>query len=278
MDDNKDYYLKVNIDVTAPATGGRVGLYLQGGRNVVIIGGTIKIRSQATTGDAADPSVVLVDDGNSAGVVLLEGCDFQSVNGPTLRSKRELRIVNSRIVCKTFQGDHSDAHADIWQSWDRGPGKVVLQGVTGISDYTGLSVLMEPNPTWVKVKDVNVRFEPDHTGPAVYFGDEKNTVWSGMAWFKGGAGEMLDDSLAGFGGDNCAYRITRKSDGAVYVNPESPNPPAGGSSPFGNQQGDVIDYPAVPVLKAMSWTFGDPPGGDFAPANKVGANYVPKGF
>lgn len=286
LDDSKDYILKLAVNVTAPGSGGRTAVYIAGGRNVVAIGGFVKIKSQATAGDAADPACIIVDDGAPGSVVHLEGLELSSVNGVTVRTKREVRIQACRITASTFGGDHDDAHADLIQTWDRGPcPNILVAYVTGITDYTGFSILMPPNPQAWKNDHVNIRFEPDHSGPAVYYGDDHATTWTGNdCYFRGGAGENLDDSLAGFGAesDNAPYEIIPANGGAPYV---SPNPPPGGNSPIGNKQGDRIEYKREPLLAGMSWIFGDPPGGDFAKLAGgagsgivVGAGYVSPGY
>lgn len=279
-DDTKDYFFRVNVDQLAPASGSRAGVYLRGGRHRVVIAPKVHLKSQSTIGDSSDPSAFILDDGNPLGTTHIEGFDLISANGITIRTKQIVQLQYGRIEARAFQQNQSSCHPDVIQVWDRGPSAgIYCDYVTGLTERTGWSVLMAPNPVRWENNHIQLIFDPNHAGPGAYYGDEKKTIWVGNdCWFKGGDGNNLDDSLAGWGADNVAYRITRASDGAIYINPESPNPPVGGNSPFGNQQGDKIDYPVIPQLSAMSWKFGVPANGDFVPAASVGIGYIPKGY
>lgn len=274
-----DTYVKINVNQTAPASGGRSSVQLVGGRHVVCFGGSVKLPSQATNGDAADPTCVLVDAGDPSGIIHLEGCDFQSVNGVTWRTPRRLQLEWSRVVLTTFQGDHNDAHADVIQIWDGGANQSNLRVdyLTARSDYTGYSVLIDNPVSW----EMHHLDHQGPQGPAVYYGDGKSCLWTGdNLYYKGiNSTVKLDDALAGWGTDNAAYEIHPGpgQSGGTYTSPL--NPPGGNCPPpLGTRTGDYITFAREPKLQGISWIQGVPPGGDFVPAGTVGAAYVPKGY
>jgi hypothetical protein len=281
LDDASSYYLKVDVDVKAPKTGGRVSVNLVGGKHIVCFGAKVSIEATTTDGDASDPSCFIFDDGDANGVIHVEGPLLRSTNAITVRTPRKIQVCYARAEVKSYLGQHGSAHSDVIQIWDRTQGKsrIYVDYLTSRSDYTGYSVLID-NPLSWEMQHV------DHVGPqgpAVYYGDGKSCEWSSpgnTVFFKGAPNPVkLDDALAGWGGDNCRYEIHAGPalPGGVYVSPEIVT---GGDCPppLGTRPTDYITYAREVKLKNMRWIYGTPAQGDWVPASAVGAAYVPKGY
>jgi hypothetical protein len=278
LTDGKKYYIMVDLVANAPKTGGRVGVQLFGGGDCVIPIPRIHLTSQSTQGDPADPCSLIVDDGTPGAHVYAEGGSLHSVNGLTVRTKRKVTLQWTRIECVTFQGNHSDAHADPVQAWDRGPSPQVTLAYCSLrSDYTGISVLMPPNPPHWLVDHLDLRFVPGHTGPGIYFGDDEIAdAWViNEAYFDAqDSDEGLADGLAGWGQNNMAYVATTKDGSRTF---KSADPPPGGNPPpIGFSDGDYITYPKY--QPRAKWTRGRPPGGEFVPEAATFMGYQEKGY
>lgn len=289
LDDNTDYYITVgNVSWNQTSGAERLAIQLVGGRNRVIVGGSIVGHSSQTNGNGADPTAFLLDGGNASGITHIEGCYIDCVNGFTIRGPQTYQFVYNYVQVATIGHNHDDAHPDIIQIWDQGASnsRIRVDYLTAYTDYTGLSVLIDNPVSWTN-KHVDISFNPGHSGPAVYYGDGKSCTWSGEdCWFEPNDPENgLDDSLAGWGTDNAAYKIFKANGTLCYT---SPDPPPGGDSPppCGFDQGDYITYygSSLPMLANMRWNRGSPgagttaSNGHFVARNNTGPNYVPLGY
>ncbi len=154
LNDSTDYYINMGTKSWSSISSGRsIGLAIQGGRNVVLVGGTF---TQTKTNNLDDSTAILVSDGNPAGIVHLEGLSTDSVNGITIRTKRKVQIQNSRISVSTWNDDSEGGnglHPDIVQVWgtqvtSHAPSAgIYMHNVTAFTTYTGLSNLLEVSPT-----------------------------------------------------------------------------------------------------------------------------------
>ena len=201
LDDNSDYFITANVKATAPASGARAAVNLVGGRNVVIVGCTIQIAAQTASGDAADPTALLLDDGNPNGTVHIEGCDLTgNVNGITVRTPRKVVLEYNRVGVSSYQHDHSDAHPDVIQIWDRhsaSPGSrrlpVLHERLHGLLRADGQPGLV----------DDDARQPRRAEGPAVLRGREEHDLEGSDLYYKG---SKLDDA-PGWVGTMPSYQI-----------------------------------------------------------------------
>jgi hypothetical protein len=119
LNDNIDYYLNMGtINFQSGdngATGRSLGLHLNGGRDIVIVGGASFFNHTVRN----DSNNILVDQGNPAGKVFLEGLHLESVNCIVLRTAREVYVQNCRLISKKYltNGQDTDLHSDCIQIW-----------------------------------------------------------------------------------------------------------------------------------------------------------------
>jgi len=297
-----DYFLKIQDGgVSWSNSNARDSVNIVGGRNRVIVGGSIIGTSTATTSDHV---ALLIDDGDASGITHLEGLYLESVNGITLRTKQTVQIEYCHVVTRAYQNDHSTAHPDLIQIWDRGPCTIRQDWFTGYSAYTGLTCLLAPDPLSWERNNTNVRpwiipgdsqgtVSTYHTaGPVGQAGGPYCTYTSNRLWIQPGnynasTVRKLDDVLVLkhlSGGLNLfPYDIYSPADALLYA---SPSVPTGGNSPVnvGAGYGNYLVVRQAEYL-GQRWYYGTPPqsqgadaNGDFVPAAKVGNNYVPVGY
>jgi hypothetical protein len=309
LDDSKDYNFDFSLlEWSSHPTDDTNGLHIIGGRNVVNIGGEILFSS---TNIQDDGRAIIIDDGNPAGTVHLEGLRIKACNGPTLRTKRRVQIQNCHITC-FISSASGGVHPDIVQVWDRGPCAAVrMHRVSGYSMYTGLSALLTPNPLVWEIYDCDIHGLPwgglpmalhnscYHNSGNTPYPNGPYTHWiASNLWLETGyvnatVRRKLDDVLilrhvAGQQGlpTNVywPYEITPGpgQSGTKYI---SPNPPTGGNAPYplGTRQGDFLTFERVPDFDDV-WTFGKAPVAAGADANgnfcavDAGPEYVSPGY
>jgi hypothetical protein len=119
LDNSKDYYIDLSFinyqSGDNGATGRSLGLHINGGRHVVIVGATILFKHTSRN----DASGILVDQGNPDGVVFIEGLHIESSNCIVTRTARKIYIQNSRLIARKFldNGQDTDLHSDCIQIW-----------------------------------------------------------------------------------------------------------------------------------------------------------------
>lgn len=119
LDDNIDYYLQLDTknfrSGDNSGSGRSLGLHINGGRNVVLIGGAILFEHTSRN----DSAGILVDRGNPNGKVFIEGVHIDAVNDIVLRTAREVYIQNCRLLAtkRLASGAGTDLHSDCLQIW-----------------------------------------------------------------------------------------------------------------------------------------------------------------
>jgi hypothetical protein len=294
LDDSTDYFLRLgDLNTSSVASGRTYTVGINGGRNVVLIGGSINFTPLRKDDDEV---AIQIDDGDPLGIVHIEGVNIHAVNGITVRSQRTVQIENVRIEVHAFNDDFSGGvHPDIVQIWDRGPCKLRTDHLTGYSVYSGLSALFaSPNApvSWDRY-NVDIHAAVKLTGglpdinPAQYLGGTTHYTGDNL-WLQGGyysstIKRKLDDLLLGYGSAspqaNAPYEL-HGINGELYTSPLSPT---GGNAPYplGSRQGDTITFTRASQIGGAIdelWTYGLPPNGEFVPAASVGTGYVSPGY
>lgn len=310
LNDNTDYFVKmpatpVTWNSSIHLSGDRsCGLQIQGGRNVVIIGGSL-IGTQNSDND--DQAAMIISAGNVVGVVHLEGLYGFSANGITRVTARTTVIQNCHIVVRDT-GDRnatSGIHPDIIQDWGGG-GEIKMHRFTGYSNYTGLVALLPTNPSkWTRY-DVDIHaLPPIPGGPLdsgyqlimgnlVYLGDQKITeyigdnLWVETGWHSSGWRRKLDDVIS-YGQSSPSYELY-PGPGLSGTKYTSADPPTGGSTTgttpvdLGRRQGDRLTHERVALLDTETWRWGVPTvaegavNGEFVPEASVGVGYSSPGY
>jgi len=275
-----DYFIRLGHPQWSSQASGDSRLEFVGGRNRVIVGGQVDAKPTNLSDDIRS---LLFTGGDRGAITHIEGVAINSLNGITIRSPEIFQIENCRIDVENLNHDSSTGlHPDVIQTWDQGPAIVRIDRLTGITDFTGLSVLMPPDPISVTAHHVNLRELTN--GPLTYFGGDHTTKWIGDVWYDTGwwsrsYRQKLDDVIS-YGKSGPPYELHGKH-GALFRSADPVAHPAGnGTRPrnLGRRPGDTMTWSRVPALSAFTAHFGVPPGGDFVPPDVAGVGYVSPGY
>jgi hypothetical protein len=302
LDSSKDYVLKLG-HVSGPG-----GLTVNGGRNVVMIGGQI-----TSPPDGVERNGWAMRFYDQTGTVHIEGVLIDSSNdGITIQAPQATFQIENVLISNNhaLRDDFSDAHPDLIQTWS-GPKAVRIDRFTGYTDYQGFTWMnagdgyvypgsvtatnvniraLAPQPNTVaKWPDGSTRNKPDlgaavwHVSTATTFSCSSCFIDTG--WYDQGYRRKLDDSIGGFmnadGSYTDPYYEFHGTDGASYLSPQ--NPPGGvgnktNPADLGRRQGDVISWPKTPQLVNEKWAAGVPSDGDFVPGTVPGVGYTSPGY
>ncbi|GAA2721778.1 hypothetical protein [Cellulomonas aerilata] len=199
LEAGKDYIIKM------PSTPleGLKGLILSGGRNVVLIGGEVKISQVGTTSESLrglllkdQTGTVHIEGLRITGGTLAEGINIDQRLGATVQ------LQNIRV--DTVHGTQAGLHADVIQSW-AGPKVLRIDGLTGYTNYQGLFLLPTQfgtaAPQLFDLRNVNI---VGTTGSAYLFWRDNGTwpattqnVWASTSQVGVGRGQYLMGNWSG---------------------------------------------------------------------------------
>ena len=138
----QDYLVRLPTDrpVVMPQ-----GLTISGGRNVVVIGGTIDVAGgyKASNGGTTRRGMYLV---GQSGTVFVEGVRFESSTSGTLTEGIDLdqrlgaAVILQNIHLDRLVGTYSTNHADGVQTW-AGPRELLIDGLWIDTEYQGMFLL-----------------------------------------------------------------------------------------------------------------------------------------
>jgi hypothetical protein len=281
LDPARDYILKLGHRVDAG------GLVVNGGHNVVIIGG--RVTPKLTTTAAEGRGLTFW---NQTGTVHVEGVQIDGAGDGILiyAPKAVFQIENVRIGVSAPNHDFSLNHPDVIQTWS-GPAEVRIDRLTASSDYQGFfwwrdsSVSTTVLPGRVIQKHVNLFPDPSqgsypglgnvtyHMDPSIFFSCQD--CWALTGWYSQTYRRKLQDSIAPYfnAATNTYTQIPWRVvgyDGQVVT--------SSASNDIGRRQGDYIEWPTVNNLTAERWYWGTPTSGDFVPAGTAGTNYASPGY
>jgi hypothetical protein len=262
---SKDYILKMPAGVDTGT------LEIDGGHNVVVIGGQITVPSTANqTDNGADDTDTGIYVKGSTGTVHIEGMlisgqantmfDGIDINAP----QATVQIENVRMT--GLWGSYTSEHSDAIQTW--GGVKVLrIDNFTADGDYQGLT--LKPDMGSVgsgQFQNVDLTADPPPAALA-----SRYTAGGIMLWLTAGT-------------NTCT--TTPMSFTNVYINNKT------GSIPSGNtvwpsttstlpcraqQTGNSVSWPGLSAIKG-SVILGTPPTGSFVPAGTVGVGYQTRGY
>lgn len=127
---NRDYVLRLPRDapLQAPA-----GLTIDGGHNVVLVGGTVHVPGRSGAGLLENQTGTIHIEGvRFTGPRLMEGLDLSEPKGATVELEN--------IYFGTVHGSYTTNHADLIQSW-AGPRRLLVDGLAGSTQYQGFFLL-----------------------------------------------------------------------------------------------------------------------------------------
>lgn len=270
-----DYiWLPPNQDavIEVPPGGIHGTVEIDGGHNVVMIGGSITVPSTANqTDNGSDDTDTGIYIRQSTGTVHIEGVEITGdpdtqfdgidINAPSATVQLEnIRVTN-------VWGSDTTEHADVVQTWG-GVGALRIDHLSGDGDYQGLTIAPDLGPVGpVDIANVDLTYEPIPAALAPI------TVGGGyMIWLTKGVDACSAPSQTTFSN--------------VYVYDESQRvrtsntvwPPSIGSGlPCAGQlSGTVATWNNLPVSGRVTLTA--PPGGPFVPAGVAGDSYRSPGY
>jgi len=246
---------------------------LEGGRNIVIIGGYVTLPVLMKAPGQPDVSNGAISRGiylkNNHGIVHIEGVLVDATGGGmadgiVIASPDSIVQIENVRVDGVFGFNHQ-FHADVVQPYG-GVKNLRIDKLTGYSAYQGLTIGQDQGPIGsAEISRANlVCIHPQINGPGNNGGY--------MLWFTshGGSAET-------------AYPLSLDE---VYVQPRAGRtlgnsvwPPAGFAfcPAVIAADGSVATWPAIPKVKGCV-KLGVPPHGDFVPAGMAGLKYVSPGY
>jgi hypothetical protein len=264
LDPKRDYVIKL------PRHGLHGTLEINGGHNVVVMGGEVKVPSTANqTDNGADGTDTAIYVRASTGTVHIEGVlikadentqyDGIDVNAP----EATVQVENVRV--EDVYGSLTSMHADVIQTWG-GVKELDVDGLTARGDYQGLTVA----PDLGEVGSVHLK-HVDLTAEAAPQTLARDTVGGGiMLWLTSGT-DTCDSATVTLKHVFIANRTGRiRSANTVWPAPTS------GLACASTVSDGRIEWPGLPVSGAV--TMGTPPHGSFVPEGVPGKNYHSPGY
>jgi hypothetical protein len=238
MDPARDYVVELPAARKVGAT------VLDGGRNVVVVGGHVTIPAETTDGSSHRAIYVK----NATGTVHLEGIEIDGSGGGESDAiaisapRATVQIENVRAT--GIRGGHSTWHADVIQPWG-GVRELRVDGLTASSNYQGLQLNRSGGPIGsVSLRRVDLSQEP---GPYDLGGF--------MLWLTNGS--ACDGYPVSLDQVYLAPRAGRTVEHSVW--PE-----------------DAACLATLPITGEV--TPGTPPDGSFVPAGTAGPAYRSPGY
>lgn len=245
LDVTRDYIIKLPSTV-------RIGqLIVFGGRNVVIIGGHIRL--PAVAGKDTSARAILVT--RNEGIVHIEGVLIDTMesgqgDGIAIQSRNSVvQVQNCRIM--NIIGAKNDTHGDIIQPWG-GVKELRVDRLTGSSNYQGFFIPQDLAPVGrVKIKRTNIVAQSEwypgaSGGYMLWMGRQPKYTLSDF-YIQPRSGRLLENSL--WPDANHADLAVRVVDG-------------------------VATWPTMTNVDG-SVRLGAPPCGDFCPDGVPGIGYQP---
>lgn len=249
--------------VVLPPTEKVGGTWLDGGHNVVVVGGSITIPQGTTPGSANDWQRTGIYVSRATGTVHIEGVQIDGSGGADFDGidinapDATVQLENLRIV--GVRGRYDGLHADIVQTWG-GVHALRIDRLTGSSNYQGLTIPQDLGPMGsADISHVDLR---DTEAPT--------TMGGHLLWLTTGS-------------TTCSSFPTTLSD--VYVHPrhtfrldQAVWPDASGKVPCGpSLSANAVSWPGLPTVSG-SVRPGSPPDGSYVPDGTAGPSYSSPGY
>lgn len=295
-----DYYLELgSLSFSASNR-----LIINGGRNVVLVGGEITCTNSASDdGDAG----IQIDGGTDGATVHIEGLRFTNLpNGFTIRTPRFIQLQNIRAHVRIYQDNFNLGHPDLIQVWTphKCPG-IRVHKFSGYSRFTFFCDFTDANynvsPGFWELHDVDLHGLPPWNDPNgrvdglnCWMGYSSVVTWRGSnCWFEttyetSGNRRVLGSHVRQYSGGSplahAGYTIYDANDQPLFTAPLNFN--GGSPGDIGRTQGHRLRYtddPKQPNME-LEWrchlaptSAGADANGNFAAAS-AGADYVSPGY
>ncbi|HEX7290474.1 MAG TPA: hypothetical protein VF250_05025 [Conexibacter sp.] len=253
LEPGRDYVLKL------PRTRKLGGAFIEGGRNVVVIGGWISL-PRDTTSDQQRRALYFKGQTGTVHVegVLIDGSGGGEGDGIAINAPQAaVQIENTRIV--GLHGSEATTHADVVQPWG-GVRALRIDRLTGSSAFQGLQLPVALGPIGsALVRYVDLRAlpaAPGHGGGHMLWLTPPHACGAGypvaldQVWVSARPGRALANTVWPGVGDGSACAAAREPGG--------------------------VGWPRLPVRGVVR--AGAPRGGDFVPRWTVGVGYRSPGY
>jgi hypothetical protein len=246
--------------INLPSTTKAGGLWIEGGRNVIVIGGHIQPNpNHSTISGALGMRGIYVK--NNTGVVHIEGV---LIDSPDDREYDAMEIDSGGTILQLennrwlgVAGTYSTNHGDVLQPYGTGVREVRIDKLTASSRYQGLQLYDQYNGP-VTAKRVDLTARPQTSG----------TSGGHMVWV----------------GDDSCGQLSPYSFSEVYVRPRPDRTLGDSIWPTSSASGCPAQllngFASWPLFPAISGdvALGPPPGGEFVAAGVAGLDYVSPGY
>jgi hypothetical protein len=250
---SRDYILRL------PPTKKVGGTWIDGGRNVVVIGGHVTI-PKSTGGKGSERTAISIK--GSTGTVHIEGVQIDGsgggeFDGVTINAPEAVvQLQNMRIM--GVRGGFSSLHADVVQPWG-GVKALRLDRLTASSNYQGLSLQPDLGPIG--------SVELDHVELTSIL-DATTDRGGHMLWMTKGS-----QSCLGFNGTLANVFVKPRPGRSLAT---SVWPSAASGLPCAAAGTSIVTWPQLPILGGVN--LGSSPTGEFVPAGSVGIGYRSPGY
>jgi hypothetical protein len=250
LDTTKDYIIKL------PTTTKNGSTTLLGGRNVVIIGGNIKVPA----GDPTQRALYIKD---AVGTVHIEGVfinnpDSAEFDGIAIAAPKAI-VQIQRVRIEGLKGRTQSFHSDVIQPWG-GVKDLRVDHLTAYSGYQGIQFSALTGPvTAIHLSNINLE------GIDQQIWESGSTLGS-----NGGFLAWAECSFSASGTIENVYLKARPGRGATTT--VWPNSSTSCASTIAADQSTITwPFPAI----TGSFTVGRPANGDYVPSGSVGLTYQP---
>lgn len=156
----------------------RGGLIIQGGHNVVLIGGQINVPPSSTSPAPVDRRGLYLKD--QTGTLHIEGVRLSGdlAEGIDLDEQQGATVQLENILVDRVTGSYADNHADVLQGW-AGPNILRVDGLQGSTTYQGFFLLPNqhfagPPPKLFDLRRIVINATPD---AAYLLWTDKQPTW-----------------------------------------------------------------------------------------------------
>lgn len=159
------------------------GLRIEGGRNVVLLGGEIAVPSKSDAPESRDRTGLLLK--NQTGTIHVEGLRITGedlAEGINLDQSEGATVVLQNIYIDTVRGSRDGHHADVLQTW-AGPAALRVDGLVGSTEYQGMFLLpqqfVDTPPESFDLRRIVITGEPDgaNDGAAYLLWTDDTAPW-----------------------------------------------------------------------------------------------------
>jgi hypothetical protein len=165
------------------------GLWITGGRNVVVRGGTVDVRGGVVkSGKLAKRGAYFRD---TTGTVFVEGVRFISSTTKTLTEGINVSLPGATLVLQNIRfgslltGSQSGNHADALQVW-AGPRNLYVDGFVAVSQYQGMFLLpQQHNSASVGTYDLRRVYLRGHSAAYLLWRDGSFPTRTSQVWVSG---------------------------------------------------------------------------------------------